>query len=126
MNTPGNAVRRILVVDDDPAICDTIRMVLADQYEVETVTSGQSALAAFQPAKFDLLILDYVMPDMKGDKLAAAIKAQAPRQPILLMTAYGEALRFGGTFPLGVDLVMGKPFDIKEFQAAVTRLTADS
>ena len=116
--------RRILVVDDEAAVCDTIKKVLAlDQHEVEAATSGQDALAAFQAGKFDLIILDYAMPGMKGDKLAAAIKALAPQQPIIMLTAYGESLRLAGNFPLAVDLVMGKPFDLQELREAVRQTT---
>lgn len=53
---------------------------MLDQYEVETAATGQEALVAFQPGKFDLVIIHWQMPVMKGDKLAAAIKALAPRQ----------------------------------------------
>ena len=84
--------RRILVVDDESLVSDSIRRILAlDQHAVETVTSAQDALVAFQPGKFDLIIIDYEMPDTKGDKLAAAIKALAPQQPILMITAYATA-----------------------------------
>jgi CheY-like chemotaxis protein len=118
-----NMARRVLVVDDEPAVGDSMRQILAlDQYEVEIVTSGQEALDAFQRGKFDLILVDYEMPVMKGDKLAAAIKALAPQQPILMITAYGEELRFSGTYPLAVDLVIGKPFAVQEFREAVRQL----
>ncbi len=117
--------RRILVVDDEPLVCDSIRQVLElDQHEVTTATNAQEALATFQTAKFDVVILDYEMPVMKGDKLAAAIKALAPRQPIILITAYAESLRFAGTFPLAVDLALSKPFDLQELRKAVRQVTA--
>jgi CheY-like chemotaxis protein len=110
MTTPENVARRILVIDDEAAVCDSIRQVLAlDQHQVEVVTSGLGALAAFQTGKFDLIIIDYEMPGMKGDKLAAAIKALAPQMPIIMMTAYRETLRLSGDFPLAVDSVIGKP-----------------
>ena len=95
-----------------------------DHYEVESVVSGQAALDAFLGGKFDLIIVDYEMPVMKGDKLAAAIKAIDPQQPIIMITAYGETLRFAGSFPLAVDLVIGKPFVVQEFREAVRRLAS--
>ena len=66
------------------------------------------------------------MPDMKGDKLAAAIKAMAPERPILLITAYAEKLRASGEFPLAVDLMLSKPFDLQEFRTAVRTLISKS
>jgi len=124
---PGNMARRILVVDDESLVCDSIRRILAlDRHEVETVANARDALAAFAPGKFDLIIIDYEMPDSKGDKLAAGIKAQAPQQPILMITAYAETLRLAGSFPLSVDLVMSKPFDIREFRDAVLQLATST
>lgn len=108
-------------------MCDSIRRILAlDKYEVETVGGAQDALTAFQPGKFSLIIIDYEMPDTKGDKLAAAIKALAPKQPILMITAYAETLRLAGSFPLSVDLVISKPFNIQEFRDAVRQLSLSS
>jgi CheY-like chemotaxis protein len=125
VETPQNMARRILVVDDEALVCDTIRRVLEfDHHEVKTTVGAEEAMAAFEPGKFDLIIVDYEMPAMKGDKLAAAIKAQAPHQPIIMITAYGDALRLRGNFPLGVDLVMAKPFDAKQFLKAVRQLAA--
>jgi CheY-like chemotaxis protein len=125
VTTPGNMAGRILVVDNEPLVCDSVRRVLAlDQHMVEEVTSAQDALVAFEPGKFDLIIIDYEMPDTKGDKLAAAIKALAPEQPILMITAYAETLRLAGLFPLSVDLVMSKPFEIREFRETVRQMAA--
>jgi len=116
--------RRILVVDDEPVICDSIRRILLlDHHEVETATTSEQALASFQAGKFDLIILDYEMPGMKGDKLAATLKALAPRQRILMITAYAEKLRLAGNFPLAVDSVVSKPFDAQEFRNTVRNLT---
>src|ERR1043165_9733015 len=66
MKAPGKTTqRRILVVDDEPMVCDSIRIALAfDQHQVETAASAQEALAAFHVGKFDLIIVDYNMPAM--------------------------------------------------------------
>ena len=120
-------MRRVLVVDDEPAVCDSITRILAlDEHEVEIATNAQDALRIFKPGKFDLIIIDYQMPVMKGDKLAAAIKAQSPKQPVILITAYGEALRLSGDFPLAVDLVISKPFGVPEFRGAIRQIMAIS
>ncbi len=121
--TPNNLSKRILVVDDEPAVGDAIRRVLElDKHQVTTLATAPEALTSFQDGLYDLVIVDYELPDMKGDKLAAAIKQKAPGQPILMITAYAESLRFGGEFPLPVDLVIAKPFAIQELRQAVQRL----
>ena len=117
--------QRVLVVDDQPGVCDSIRKVLLfDQYEVEAFTNGSEALVAFQRGKFDLVILDYQMPGMTGDELAAKVRTLAPHQRILMITAYGESLAQGGERQVVADSVMSKPFDVEEFRVAVHQLTA--
>ena len=112
-----------MVVDDEPLVCDSIRSVLAlDGHQVETASSGEAALAVFAKDRFDVIITDYELPLMNGDKLAAAIKALDPTQPIAVLTAYAESLQSARTPLAGVDLVISKPFDVQEFRQAVIRL----
>ena len=122
-----NPGRRILVVDDESLVCDSIKSVLAsDGHEVVMAFNAEEALEAFRDREFDIVITDYEMPVMKGDKLAAAIKAVRPEQPIILITAYAESLRLKGNFPLGVDLVLPKPFKLEEMRQAVQQLATRS
>src|SRR5215472_637514 len=124
MSAPAFPQRRILVVDDEPFVCDAVKMMLAfDGHVVETAGSGKEALELFDQAKFDLVFTDYVMPDMKGDELAAAIKARKPRQPVVLITAYAEHLRFSGNPLAGIDFVISKPFLLENLRAVIARLT---
>jgi CheY-like chemotaxis protein len=87
MPTPRNTAWRVLVVDDEPLVCDSIEWMFAvDGHQVETATSGKRALAMFETGKFALIIVDYEMPGMNGDELAVAIKARDPNQPIVMIT----------------------------------------
>src|SRR5712671_2621432 len=94
MTTCPVCKRHILVVDDEPLICETVRMILQlDGHVVDSASSGAQALTLFQPGKFDVVITDFFMPSMTGDKLAAAIKIQSPGQRVMMLTAYPEKLR---------------------------------
>lgn len=125
MPAPGIIARRILVVDDEPLVCDSTKRILAhDGHEVVIAASGEEALALFQKGKFDLVITDYEMPAMKGDALAVAIKALAPQQPVLMITAYVEPLLTEGNSLTGVDLMVSKPFTLPELRQAVANLTS--
>src|SRR5438445_5843142 len=91
---PAFPQRRILVVDDEPFVCDAVKMMLNfDGHVVETASNGKDALAMFEEGKFDLVMTDWKMPGMKGDELAAAIKARAPNQPVVMITAHAESLQ---------------------------------
>lgn len=119
----GGLAQRILVVDDEPIICDSIRRLLAaDGHAVEMAVSGRAALDLFQKGRFDLIIVDYEMPGMNGDELAAAIKARNPHQRVVLITGHAESLASSGNPLTGVDLVIAKPFDLQELRNAVAKV----
>jgi two-component system response regulator AtoC len=113
---------RILIVDDQPMVADSLKLILKlDGYEVHTAKNGSEALALFEPKKFDLIFMDFEMPGMKGDELAAAIRARDPRQPIILITAYCDLALHMEPAPQ-VDLVIGKPWSVGELRTAVSKV----
>lgn len=113
-------VWRVLLVDDDPLVSDSIRRMLEfDQYHVCAVNSAAEALSVCEKEKFDLVILDYLMPVMKGDALAVNLKNRYPDMPIIMITADPEKLDTSAPLPEAVDRLMGKPFQLVELREAV-------
>ena len=118
----GNPKFQILVVDDEPSVCRSIKMLLQhDGHAVQTVDGGEAALALFEPGKFDVVITDYSMRDMMGDELALLIRQRAPDQAVIMATAL---MGMGGQNDLGeltinVDAVLNKPFSLIELREAV-------
>jgi CheY-like chemotaxis protein len=124
MSAPAFPQRHILVVDDEPFVCDAVKMMLAfDGHEVETASSGKDALALLERKQFDLVITDFSMPVMKGDELALAIKARNPKQPVVMITAYAEMLQSARTPLPGVDFIISKPFLIENLREAIAKVT---
>lgn len=112
--------RRVLLVDDDPAVWETMRRLLAlDGHVAEGASDGREALEKFGKGKFDLVILDLEMPGMRGDELALEIRKIAPEQTIVLLTAYGEMLNAMKECPPGVNRVFGKPFGFETVREAL-------
>ena len=113
--------KRILVVDDEPLVCDSVKwMLMSFGHEVEAVTSGEQALALFEKNKFDLVIIDYIMPAMKGDALALNLRKRVATQPIIMISASGDMLR--SDRPLeGVDCIISKPFKIEELRDIIAK-----
>jgi CheY-like chemotaxis protein len=127
MPTPRNQVRRILVVDDEPAVCDAIKMMLKfDGHEVQTANGSKEALALLEKGKFDLITVDYAMQGMKGDELAAVIKKRLPHQPIIMISAYAEMLKSSGNPLPGVDFIISKPFLLKDLREAIAGVLSGS
>ena len=123
MTVPAPAQRRILVVDDEPFVCDAVKMMLAfDGHVVETANSGAQALVILERGKFDVVITDFAMPLMKGDELAAAIKARNPKQPVVMITAYAEMLQSSGNPLPGVDFMISKPFLLENLREALAKV----
>ncbi|HWX22468.1 MAG TPA: response regulator [Candidatus Binatia bacterium] len=109
-------------MDDDPWVSDSLKRVLTfGGHTVEAAPGAEEALALFEPGKFDLVIADYKMPGMQGDELAALLKARAPDQKIIILTGHVEELRSQDK-PLAADLVIGKPFALREFLEAINKL----
>jgi CheY-like chemotaxis protein len=120
---PAFPPRRILVVDDEPFVCDAVKMMLNfDGHMVETASNAKDALAIFETGKFDLVITDFNMPVMKGDELAAAIKARSPSQPVVMITAYAEMLHSSKNPLKGVDFVISKPFLLENLREAIAKV----
>jgi CheY-like chemotaxis protein len=127
MSKPTIEPRRILVVDDEPFVCDAVKMMLDfDGHEVVTASSGKEALALFEKGRYDLIITDYAMPTMKGDELALAIKTRNPGQPVVMITAYAEMLKASNNPLRGVDFIISKPFLLENLREAISKTTAVS
>jgi CheY-like chemotaxis protein len=124
MTTPTFPQRRVLVVDDEPLVCDAVKMMLEfDGHTVDKAGNGKEALAQLAKGKYDLVITDFEMPAMKGDELAAAIKARDPKQPVVMITAYAEMLQASNNPLVGVDFLISKPFLLENLREAILKVT---
>jgi PAS domain S-box-containing protein len=80
---------KILVVDDDPGICQSLKDLLEEERcQVETAASGIFAMDWLGRQQFDVVLSDVVMPDMDGYQLYQTVKKQTPNLPVVLMTAF--------------------------------------
>jgi DNA-binding response OmpR family regulator len=121
MEMPERKASQILVVDDEPLMRESLeRLLAADGHIVQSATNGRDAVVLFEKGKFDLVIVDYEMPDVKGDELALMIKALAPDQPLIMISAFPKALI--SNLLTDVDMIINKPFDPQELRAGVERL----
>lgn len=86
---------RVLCVDDDIATLEVRKVLLADAgYSVLTASSGTEALGMFaEGLTVDLVLLDYLMPGMNGDELAAKLRRQRPNLPLIAISAVGQLPR---------------------------------
>jgi len=113
---------RVLVVDDEPLIRWSLVETLAERgHEVVEAADGQSALRAVLDASapFDVMLLDFRLPDSNDLSLLARLRGLAPRAQIVLMTAFGTPELTQGALELGAFRVISKPFAVNEMAALV-------
>jgi two-component system, OmpR family, response regulator len=121
MNTTTDAVSgRILVVDDEPSIVDAVATALRyEGYDVEEATTGLDALAAVARFEPDLIVLDWMLPDVEGIEVGRRLRERGFKTAILFLTAKDavedkvRARRAGG------DDYVTKPFSLAEIVARV-------
>lgn len=121
---------RLLVVDDEEKIRVLIRKYAEfEGYEVEEVADGMSAIELCRQNKFDLIILDVMMPELDGFSACREIR-KFSQVPVLMISARGEEYDRIHGFELGVDDYVTKPFSPKELmmrvQAILKRSDASS
>ena len=109
-----NNKTHILVVDDDNRIRDLLKEYLsANQYIVSTSENAENAKIKLKQFKFDLIVLDVMMPGQNGYELTKDIRKNI-KTPIILLTAKGEVENRIKGLELGADDYIGKPFEPKE------------
>ncbi len=123
---------RVLVVDDDPLLLRSLSDTLeADGHEVVLAEGGRTGIDALDAemargSRFDLVITDLGMPVVDGRKVAAAVKAQAPNTPVIMLTGWGQRLGHDGELPPNVDCLLNKPPKLPELRQALSRCSSTS
>ena len=112
--------KRVLVVEDDPSVRNSIALLLKiDRHVVTEAPNGREALELVSRQPFDLVVLDFAMPGMLGGEVALNIKVIHPTLPILMVTAHLEKLNDSDK---PVDAVLGKPFALDDLRGAIAKL----
>ena len=113
----------ILVVDDSPTICKLVELSLTKAgFRVETARTGEAGIEAAQARTPDLILLDFLLPDLKGDDVCRAISANMRLEnvPVIVMSAKGEDI--GECFAVmpNVMNIISKPFSPEALLAVVS------
>jgi len=117
----SSAGRRVLVVDDEPAIAGLIQAVLSRRgYRVKTSEGGEDALLEATSGNYELVISDYAIPGMSGLEFARRLKGRRPEARVLIVSAFldHKTVEEMDAEPNVVGLIR-KPFDIFELTARV-------
>lgn len=110
---------KLLIVDDDPNICESLRLYLENEgYEVKIANDGVEGVSSFKMYEPDIVLLDIMMPRKDGWQVCREIREVSSR-PIIMLTAKGEIFDKVLGLELGADDFIVKPFDMKELSARI-------
>ncbi len=114
------AVPRILVVDDEPEICDfVVRALSAAGYAIDFACTGAGGLRRALAGEYSLIILDLVMPELDGRAVLAQLGRERREQPVLVLSCLTDVTTKVTCLDLGAQDYLTKPFSLAELLARV-------
>ncbi len=122
------APQRVLVVDDDAVVAETLHDILKfDGHEVRVAEGGQAGIDAFRAGitagtPYDIVITDLGMPYVDGRAVAAAIKTASPSTRVMMLTGWGQRLQKEQSIPADVDCLLSKPATLQELRRAMSEV----
>ncbi|MAT39748.1 MAG: DNA-binding response regulator [Ectothiorhodospiraceae bacterium] len=113
-------MKRILIIEDDPAIADGLHTSLTNaNYDVEIESDGRQGYTHAMTTPPDLIILDLVLPSMNGEDVCSSLRREGNMVPILMLTSKSDEIDKILGLELGADDYMTKPFSLRELQARI-------
>jgi two-component system, OmpR family, response regulator len=129
MNVPSSALRalpaalsfgsmKLLVVEDNPKLARFLVRAFAEEgFVVDQVSDGAAAVEQILRLPYDLVVLDWMLPELDGLSVCRGVRARGARVPILMLTARGEVPERIAGLDAGADDYLAKPFDLGELLA---------
>jgi len=115
--------KRILVIEDNPEIAELVALHLGDEgWQAERAVDGEAGLSAFRQHRYDLVVLDLMLPGVDGLSICRTLREEPRFVPILMLTAKSSELDRVLGLELGADDYMTKPFSVRELVARVKAL----
>src|ERR1043166_46304 len=116
---------KILVIDDEPDIRESLELVLGDAgYDVDTAQNGGEGLLRMANHGYDLVLLDLMMPDRSGMDVLAEVRERDRETPIFMITAYGSVEAAVQALKLGANDYFSKPWDNEKLIIEIGRMIA--
>ena len=120
---PGSQATRLLLADDDPKLRQFLELELSEEgYAVQSAASGMEALLAIRQAKPELVILDWMLPDLSGVEVCQRLRSTGLGVPVLMLTGRDAVADRVEALDAGADDYLVKPFSIEELLARLRAL----
>lgn len=113
---------KILIIDDEPIIRQSLEMALESSgYEVLSTQTGEEGLEVFEKEAPDLVLLDHWLPGINGDQVLMRIRERSPEIPVIIMTAQGSIELAVNLMKIGAFDFLVKPFDLSKVEETIER-----
>jgi two-component system response regulator AtoC len=119
--TRGGVRPTVLVVDDEPGVRASVKVVLAPEYEVIEAADGLAALETVRTREVNLCLLDILLPGMEGIEVLERLRRLDPGLPVVLVTAVRTLRTAVEAMRLGAADYLTKPFSVEDLRAVVQR-----
>ena len=106
--------KRVLIVDDEAGVRDSLRLLLKSSFDVHTAEDGQQALNVVDEIKPDLILLDVLMPNLDGMQTLKQLKERSIEAPVIMLTATNTVRTAVQAMKWGAVDFLGKPFEVEE------------
>ena len=116
----SSSVSRVLVVDDDPELLQFLQEEFSQEgLACSSANCGGDALLRLRQEHFDLVVLDWTLPDFDGAEICRRLRSSGDNTPVLMLTAHDDVDDRVQALDLGVDDYLTKPFELRELHARV-------
>ena len=112
---------RVLVVDDDDAIRDTLYELLSEEYLCQTAETAEKAFARLEADSYDVVLTDISMPGLSGLELLGHIRQKFPDTPVIIISGIGDQEHAQGLIKLGAFDFLLKPLTLEVVEKSVQR-----
>ncbi|MDO8446863.1 MAG: response regulator transcription factor [Deltaproteobacteria bacterium] len=124
MKTSKEEKRNLLLIDDETWFLESLKEILADEYEVHTAAGGKEGVQKYLDNMVDLILLDLAMPEMDGIEVLQRIREVNPWIPVIIMTGHSTIERAETAASLGVQGYIKKPFDSEVLKEKIKEILA--
>ena len=112
---------RLLLVDDDETIRDTLYELLSADYICQTAETAEKALARLEADEYDIVLTDISMPGLSGLELLGHVRQKFPNTPVIIISGIGDQEHAQGLIRLGAFDFLLKPFSLEVVEKSVKR-----
>jgi two-component system response regulator PilR (NtrC family) len=112
---------RVLVVDDDETIRDTLYDLLSEEYVCQTAETAEKAFARLEADPYEVVLTDISMPGLSGLELLGRVRQRFPNTPVIIISGIGDQEHAQGLIKLGAFDFLLKPFTLEVVEKSVKR-----